>query len=59
MKTELDKRYFAYVTRHFPVMCASGGFPLLPPATDAAKWLDRLDDLSGKGIAKHVLALKK
>jgi len=57
MKIKLAKKYFAYVAKHFPVMCASGAFPLMPPATDSSKWMDRLDDLSGKGIAKHVARL--
>ena len=57
MKIKLAKKYFAYVSKHFPVMCASGAFPLLPPVTDAAKHLDRLDDLSKKNISRHVVAL--
>lgn len=59
MKIKLAKKYFAYVSKQFPVMCASGAFPLLPPVTDAAKHLDRLDDLSKKGISRHVVALNK
>ena len=57
MKIKLARKYFAYVSKHFPVMCASGAFPLLPPVTAAAKHLDRLDDLSGKGLAGHIVAL--
>lgn len=59
MKLKLAKKYFAYVAKHFPVMCASGAFPMLPPAVESAKKLDRLDDLSKKGIAKHVAALNR
>lgn len=59
MKIKLAKKYLTYLAKHFPVMCASGAFPLLPPATESAKWLDRLDDLSRKGIAKHSAALKR
>nr|WP_287410921.1 DUF885 family protein [Pseudodesulfovibrio sp.] len=59
MKIKLAKKYFAYLAKHFPVMCASGAFPLLPPATESSEWLDQLDDLSRKGIAKHSVALKR
>lgn len=57
MKIKLSRKYFSYVSKQFPVMCASGAFSLLPPVTDAAKHLDRLDDFSSKGIAGHVAAL--
>jgi len=59
MKIKLAKKYFAYVAKHFPVMCASGAFPLLPPVTEASKRMDRLDDLSRKGITKHVATLNR
>ncbi len=59
MKIKAAGKYFAYVGKHFPVMCASGAFPLMPPVADAAKWLDRLDDLSRKGIARHVSKLTR
>ena len=59
MKIRLAKKYFTYLAKNFPVMCASGAFPLFPPVAESSKRLDRLDDLSGKGIAKHVKALKK
>ena len=29
----------------------------MPPVTEASKWLDRFDDLSQKGIAKHIAKL--
>ncbi|QGY38902.1 DUF885 family protein [Pseudodesulfovibrio cashew] len=59
MKIRAADKYFAYIAKAFPVMCASGAFSLIPPAADAAKRLDRLDDLSAKGIAKHVDRLKR
>lgn len=58
MKSGIAKKFFAYLAKHFPVMCASGAFPLMPPVTDASKWLDRLDDLSGRSIPGHVAALE-
>ncbi|WP_319581761.1 DUF885 family protein [uncultured Pseudodesulfovibrio sp.] len=57
MKSSVAKKFFAYLAKHYPVMCASGAFPLMPPVTDASKWLDRLDDLSGRNIVRHVAAL--
>ena len=57
MKAKLAKKYFSYVAKNFPVMCASGAFPMLPPVTDAAKHLDRLDDLSRRAMTKHIAAL--
>jgi hypothetical protein len=57
MKAKLARKYFTYVSKHFPVMCASGAFPMLPPAMDAAKHLDRLDDLSRRDLTKHVTVL--
>jgi len=57
MKNKLAKKFFAYVAKHFPVMCASGAFSLMPPVAEAAKWLDRLDDLSRDGIIRHVAIL--
>jgi len=57
MKSSVAKKFFAYLAKHYPVMCASGAFPLMPPVADASKRLDRLDDLSGRSIARHVAAL--
>ncbi|WFS63216.1 DUF885 family protein [Pseudodesulfovibrio thermohalotolerans] len=58
MKPGIAKKFFAYLAKHYPVMCASGAFPLMPPVTDASKRLDRLDDLSRKGIARHLASLE-
>lgn len=57
MKNKTAKKFFAYLAKHYPVMCASGAFPQMPPVTDSSKWLDRLDDLSRKGILSHVESL--
>ena len=57
MKNKTAKKFFAYVAKHFPVMCASGAFPLMPPVSDSSKWMDRLDDLSSKGIERHLTVL--
>lgn len=57
MKIKAADSFFSYLGKHFPVMCASGAFPHLPPVMASAKWLDRLDDLSCRGIARHVARL--
>lgn len=59
MKIRAARKYFAYVGKHFPVMCASGAFQLMPPVADSGKWLDRFDDLSQRGITKHLSKLNK
>ena len=59
MKIKSAGKFFAYLGKHYPVMCASGAFEFMPPVNDAAKWLDRLDDLSRKGIEGHVLKLTR
>lgn len=43
---QLSVRYFDYLARRFPVMCASDEFHFLPRAEDAAKYFDRLDDFN-------------
>jgi len=59
MQTKLVGKYFSYLAKNFPVMCTSGVFQLMPPVSDAAKYLDSYDDLSSKGIAKHVDKLRR
>jgi hypothetical protein len=59
MKIKSAGKFFAYLGKYFPVMCASGAFEYMPPVNDAAKWLDRLDDLSHKGIDDHVVKLTR
>ncbi|WP_147822392.1 DUF885 family protein [Salidesulfovibrio onnuriiensis] len=54
MKTRLAKRYFAYVAKAFPVLCASGDIPFLPAAAKAQSYLDRLDDFSSRGVERHI-----
>jgi hypothetical protein len=59
MKIAAAAKYFSYIGKMYPVMCASGTFHMMPPVKDAAKWLDRYDDFTTRGIAKHVTKLKK
>ncbi len=59
MKIKSAGKFFTYLGKHFPVMCTSGAFEFMPPVSDAAKWLDRFDDLSGKAIAGHVIRITR
>ena len=47
----IANEYFSLLARSFPVMCASDEFHFLPRVQKAAKFLDRLDDLSQEAIA--------
>ncbi len=46
--------YFSLLARAFPVMCASDEFHFLPRVQEAAKFLDRVDDLSQEAIAATI-----
>lgn len=59
MKIRAARKYFAYMGKNFPVMCASGVFQFMPPVTDSSKYLDRFDDLSKRAIAGHVRKLER
>jgi hypothetical protein len=59
MKIRAAGKYFSYIGKNFPVMCASGAFSLMPPVAEAGARLDKYDDLSQKGIANHVAKLRK
>lgn len=54
MKTGLIKRYFTYLAKAFPVLCASGDVPFLPAAAEAANQLDRLEDFSPRSVERHI-----
>ena len=56
--TKLAQRYFEYVARHFPVMCASDEFHFLPRAQAAADYYDQLDNLDSKNLARRLERLK-
>lgn len=57
MKQGIIKRYFAYLAKAFPVLCASGDFRFLPAAAHAHKLLDRLEDFSQKTVERHIAKL--
>jgi len=51
---KLADRYFGYLARCFPVMCASDEFHFLPRSQAAAEYYDLLDDLDSRAIARIV-----
>jgi uncharacterized protein (DUF885 family) len=56
--TQVARRYFNYLARQFPVMCASDEFHFLPRAEDAANYYDRLDSLEIGRIEDCISELK-
>ena len=56
--TQLAPRYFNYIARHFPVMCASDEFHFIPRAQDAAGYYHRLDDFDAAAIDECINQLK-
>ncbi len=59
MLKRLAERYFAFVGKRFPVMCASDEFHFVPRAEAAADYYGRLDNLEADSIGDAVKALKK
>jgi len=59
MITRLADRYFEFVAKRFPVMCASDEFHFLPMAEEAAKYYDRIDNLEAGSIKNTVNELKQ
>ncbi|MEJ2656830.1 MAG: DUF885 family protein [Desulfobacterales bacterium] len=57
--TQVALRYFNYLARRFPVMCASDEFYFLPRAQDAAGYYHQLDDLDAAAIDECINRLKK
>jgi hypothetical protein len=56
--TQLAYRYFNYLARSFPVMCASDEFHFIPRAQDAAGYYHRLDDLDATAADECINRLK-
>lgn len=59
MKQGPIKRYFAYLAKSFPVLCASGDCRFFPAAAEAADQLDRLEDFSPRSIERHEARIRK
>lgn len=61
MKDSLSKsalRYFEYLAKKFPVMCASDEFHFLPRVQAAGRYYDRLDNLEAGAIDECLADLK-
>ena len=56
---QLARRYFNYLARHFPVMCASDEFHFMPRAQDAAEYYHQLDDLEAAAIDECINRLNE
>jgi len=59
MITRLANRYFEFVAKRFPVMCASDEFHFLPMAEAAAKYYDKIDNLEAGSIKNTINELKQ
>jgi len=58
-QTELALRYFDYLARCFPVMCASDEFHFLPRAEGACQYYDKLDNFDRNVIEECLSTLKE
>ncbi len=56
---DLAQRYFSYLAKRFPVMCASDEFPFLPRAEEASQYYNRLDNFEAGSINESTMALKE
>jgi hypothetical protein len=56
---ELASRYFDYLAKCFPVMCASDEFHFLPRAERAGQYYDRIDNLDADAINECLFNLKE
>lgn len=52
-------RYFKYLAKKFPVMCASDEFHFLPRAQAASRYYDQLDNLEAEAIDESLSDLKQ
>ncbi|WP_243545239.1 DUF885 family protein [Pseudodesulfovibrio tunisiensis] len=59
MKSKLADKYFAYLAKHFPVMCASARFSFMPAVRTSADRLDRLEDFSQSSIRSRMAKIRK
>jgi len=56
---ELASRYFDYIAKLFPVMCASDEFHFFPRASAASRYYDQVDDLDTDLIDQCLSTLKQ
>ena len=57
--TELAFRYFDYLAKCFPVMCASDEFDFLPRAQRASQYYDQVDNLNADAIDECLFTLSQ
>ena len=55
---DIAEKYFDYLARHFPVMCASDEFHFLPRAEKAAEYYHELDKLDAETLFRVMSDLK-
>jgi hypothetical protein len=53
-RAQFSERYFEYLARYFPVMCASDEFDFLPRAQKAVDYYDRLERMSERAIEEYI-----
>ena len=51
-------RYFDYLARKFPVMCASDEFHFIPRAENAVRYYDKIDNLDAAAVEECIFTLK-
>lgn len=56
---ELADRYFEFMAKNFPIMCASDEFHFMPRAEAAAHYYDRIDNLSKDVINEILMKLRE
>jgi len=56
---KLALQYFDYLSRRFPVMCASDEFHFLPRAENANRYYDQLEDFDSNAIVEFIFKIKE
>jgi len=57
--TELAERYFNYLSRSFPVMCASDEFHFMPRAEKAGLYYNKIDNFDADAVNECIFILKE
>lgn len=59
MKNRTVSKYYAFLSKSFPVLCATGGLRYLPAAREATARFDLLEDFSPKSLRKITEKLQR
>jgi hypothetical protein len=59
MKNRTIQKYYSFLSKSFPVLCATGGLRYLPAARDAAGRFDLLEDFSPKALRKTTEKIRR